>query len=77
MEVEYAWVFTPAEIVYCMTDAQQPRISIYREDGSVSEEEGDVLAKVLLHFGTDSPRGYFVPHTSSFEWENFLVKPSA
>lgn len=77
LEWEYAWVFTPNEIVYCNIDLYQPRIGIYREDGSVSEQEGDVLVKVLLHLGIDSPTGYFVPHASPFEWRTFKVKRRA
>jgi hypothetical protein len=69
-EVEFSYVFEPEERVYCGIFAE-PRIRIYREQRSVTEEEGDVLVMTLWRLGVDSPRGAFPPHEARFDWSRY------
>jgi len=71
LELEYAWVFTPDEFVYCSIDYTD-RIREFSPRGGSVERQDDALVRMLKHLEIEST-GYFAPHRSGFDWTPFAI----
>lgn len=67
IEFEYAWVFEPDELVYCL-DETSGQVRVYQSQQAMELRAGDIQREAMKHLGIELPSSYCAFFDSAFNW---------
>ncbi len=74
VEFEYAWVFGPEELAYCL-DETSGEVRVYRPKQKMETRASNIPREAMQHLGIDLPSSYCAFLDSDFDWLNSKVSP--